>query len=242
MRNLLFVLVLLSGVLFAQGKGPVMDIPETDYDFGDIAIGDEVTHNFVIRNGGDEDLLIKRVKASCGCTAVSPEKKLLKPGESTNIGVVFDTKGRKGKQRKSVYVETNDPKNPKARLAFTANIVTRGQLKHHSKIDGPKIKLSKNQHHFGDVEQGSVLEVVFEVINTGTQDLLIKRVKTNCGCTAALLSEDNIKPGDRAEIKVTFDTKGRRGKNSKTVTIYSNDPDQSKIHYKIFANIIEQEG
>ncbi len=93
------------------------------YNFGDIIQDSVVTTYFVITNEGSALLKIKNVWASCGCTAVMPAKNELKPGESTDLKVTFDSKGKSGKQNKTVYIETNDPKNSTITLALTGNIV-----------------------------------------------------------------------------------------------------------------------
>jgi hypothetical protein len=82
------------------------------YVFDTIATGSNVVYDFVFTNEGRSDLIIRNVKAGCGCTATNPEKTLLKPGESSKIGIVFNTSGRTGHQIKSVTVIANDPKKP----------------------------------------------------------------------------------------------------------------------------------
>ena len=77
-----------------------------------------MTTNFVITNTGKQDLNIRQTKASCGCTASNPEKSNLKPGESSNIKVTFDSTGRKGEQSKVVFVFSNDPINPTQKITI----------------------------------------------------------------------------------------------------------------------------
>ncbi len=113
---------LLSSFLFAQ-SGPKVVMTPAKYDFGNIIQDSVVTFNFSITNEGDIELKITKVSASCGCTAVMPEKDELKPGESTNINISFDSKGKSGKQNKAVFIETNDPQNPKLRFHLTGNIL-----------------------------------------------------------------------------------------------------------------------
>ena len=43
--------------------------PEVQWDFGTINQGDIVKHDFVITNEGENDLILKEVKPTCGCTA-----------------------------------------------------------------------------------------------------------------------------------------------------------------------------
>jgi len=64
----------------------------------------------VITNSGKRDLVIRKVKASCGCTAVQPAKTVISPGESVDIKTVFNSAGKVGNQNKTVTIITNDPK------------------------------------------------------------------------------------------------------------------------------------
>lgn len=50
-------------------------------------------------------------------------KNELKPGESTNIAVTFNSKGRKGPQVKTVNVTTNDPEKQNLTLTIKCNII-----------------------------------------------------------------------------------------------------------------------
>ena len=104
-------------------KEPKAVIRPMAYDFGDIIQDSIVTTNYVITNEGSDTLKITKVSASCGCTAVMPEKNELKPGESTNIKVTFNSKGRSGKQSKIITVETNDPANSVIKLSLTGNVI-----------------------------------------------------------------------------------------------------------------------
>jgi hypothetical protein len=85
------------------------EFSEKTFDFGSVKDGEVVKHAFTVKNIGKSDLILRKVKASCGCTAVQPDKTVLVPGETTNIAAVFDSKGRPGRQNKSITVITNDP-------------------------------------------------------------------------------------------------------------------------------------
>lgn len=105
---------------------PVASFEPTSFDFGDMNQGDKKSHTFQLTNGGKTDLIIRRVRSSCGCTAVAPSKKVISPGETAPIEVTFDSRGKRGRQSKSITVITNDPKNPTATLRISSNIVTAG--------------------------------------------------------------------------------------------------------------------
>jgi len=87
------------------------------------------------------------------------------------------------------------------------------------------------------VLQGKTVEYIFSFENSGTDDLLIKEVTTSCGCTAALVSANVIKPGETGQIKVSYDSQGRAGKVSRTINVVSNDPVEPIIELSIAAMV-----
>ena len=88
-----------------------------EHDFGRVIEGEKVGWYFKYRNEGKGNLIIKRVSASCGCTAPDYDKKPLGPGEDATIKVVYDSNGRSGMEIKTVTVETNgDPSVVKLKL------------------------------------------------------------------------------------------------------------------------------
>ena len=107
-------------------NAPVVSFDEQSYDFGEINQGDEVEHTFTIKNSGERDLIIRRVKTSCGCTAVTPEKQVISENESVPLKVKFNSRGKRGRQNKSITVITNDPKNPTSILRVSSNVKVAG--------------------------------------------------------------------------------------------------------------------
>jgi len=236
-KNHLFVFFLFYSIGFAQLMQPKLVLQQSSFDFGDIEQGEIVSHTFVLTNSGGDLLKITNVQASCGCTAAVPEKSELAPGESTNLPVKFNSTGRMGIQKKTVKIFTNDPQSPEMTITIAGNVVTGEQSG-----SVPTIYFPETQHDFGKVSEGEKVDYTFRFVNKGTSELIIKDVKSSCGCTAALLNSSSIKPGQEGTIKVEFDTKNRSGKNSKTVTVQSNDPiDPTKI-LTIYADIIKKGG
>lgn len=84
------------------------------------------------------------------------------------------------------------------------------------------IEFDTKDYDFGTVKEGDVVEGVFKVANKGKTDLVITDASASCGCTVPEWPKDAIKPGDSAEIKFSFNSKGRTGKQSKTITLQTN--------------------
>jgi len=95
---------------------PRVEFDSQLFDFGTLAANAVVEHEFRITNTGKTDLFIRKVSASCGCTAVQPAKIQIKPGESTTIKAIFNAAGREGNQKKAITVITNDPRRSKSIL------------------------------------------------------------------------------------------------------------------------------
>lgn len=91
-------------------NAPVAEFDNKVFDFGTIKQGDKAEHVFKLTNNGKTDLIIRNVRASCGCTAVKHDN-VIKPGGTTNVSVVFNSRGKRNRQNKSITVITNDPKN-----------------------------------------------------------------------------------------------------------------------------------
>jgi hypothetical protein len=102
---------------------------------------------------------------------------------------------------------------------------------------GPKIKFKEESKDFGKMKQGKVLTHIFVFENEGDETLKINRVKTSCGCTAALLSNKEIAPGGKGEIKLTYNTRGFQGKNTKYIDVESNDPAQPRKRLAVSVEI-----
>jgi len=235
-RNFLFSFFLFSAISLAQLMQPKLVLQQNSFDFGDIKQGETASHTFVLSNNGGDLLKITNVQASCGCTAAAPDKNELAPGESTNLNVTFNSKGRQGNQTKTVKIFTNDPQSPEMTITIRGNVVIPGE----NSSGIPTIYFPETQHDFGKVNEGDKVNYTFSFTNKGSSALTIKDVKTSCGCTAALLSQDNLAPGQEGTLKVELDTKNRSGKMSRTVTVNSNDPKDPAKVLTIYADILKK--
>ena len=88
-------------------KRAKMHFPEKVYDFGFIMQGDTVQHDFYFKNVGNDDLVIKRVEPSCGCTVPIYPKEPIAPGEDGKVSVTFKSAGKLGRQIPTIKVITN---------------------------------------------------------------------------------------------------------------------------------------
>ncbi|MCT4674104.1 MAG: DUF1573 domain-containing protein [Prolixibacteraceae bacterium] len=105
-----------------RAAAPSIRFDKNTFDFKKIKQGEKTEHTFVIKNKGKSNLLIHKIKASCGCTAANPESKIIPAGKSTKLKVVFDSHGKHGRQYKTVTIITNDPNQPTSILKVIGEV------------------------------------------------------------------------------------------------------------------------
>jgi len=93
----------------------------------------------------------------------------------------------------------------------------------------PEILFKEQLYDFGIAGPGETIQHTFTFTNVGEKPLILKKIQTDCGCTAAMASEKTIQSGQTGEIETFFETKKFTGKQTKKVTVHTNDPDRSKI-------------
>ena len=107
-------------------KNPVPGKPwlvweSTTYDFGRKLVSEKVEGEFILRNTGEADLHITKVRAGCGCTATQYDR-VIKPGAVGRISFRIDPKRIHGKSTKNITVETDCPGHPKTILRATGEV------------------------------------------------------------------------------------------------------------------------
>ena len=108
---------------------------------------------------------------------------------------------------------------------------------------GPTTVMSfgETDFDFGSVDEGEVVSHVYKFKNTGNEPLILSDAKGSCGCTVPQWPREPIAPGGEGEIKVEFNSKGKKGKRNQKVTITANtNPPQTFIFLK--GEVIPAEG
>ena len=84
------------------------------------------------------------------------------------------------------------------------------------------LSFSEYEYDFGKVNEGEKVKHEFKFRNTGSGDLVIRSATASCGCTVPGFDAKPIPPGEYGTLDVVFNTKGRYGMQSKTITVKSN--------------------
>lgn len=84
------------------------------------------------------------------------------------------------------------------------------------------IQFNTMEHDFGVITAGEKVAYVFNFTNTGSGSLVINSASTSCGCTVPEFSRKPLPPGQKGTLEVVFDSSGRDGLQTKTITVQSN--------------------
>lgn len=106
--------------------------------------------------------------------------------------------------------------------------------------EAPSIVFENPNHDFGTVYSGEKAEHLFKFENRGKSDLVIKQVRTSCGCTAAASTKENIPPGGSSEIKATFSAGQDPARVKKEITVTTNDPVTPQVKLSMAGNVIKE--
>lgn len=89
----------------------------------------------------------------------------------------------------------------------------------------------------GEAAEGPKVKHSFEFQNTGNEPLIIQSATGSCGCTVPQFPKEPIAPGAKGKIDIEFDTNGRPGSNTKTVTVVANtNPSSTELTFTVKVN------
>jgi len=83
------------------------------------------------------------------------------------------------------------------------------------------------------VKEGEIVEVTFRFKNTGNKPLVVDNVSASCGCTVPEKPEEPVMPGKEGLIKAKFDSHGRIGPNTKTLTVVANTNSEKMLNFSV---------
>ena len=97
----------------------------------------------------------------------------------------------------------------------------------------PTLEFERMDHDFGVVTEGQKVTYTYKFKNTGQAPLIVQNAAPSCGCTVPDWTREPIPVGGTGFVKAEFDTKGKVGPNTKTITVTANTwPKQTTLKFK----------
>jgi hypothetical protein len=220
--------------LQAQQK-PAIKFKEKSWDFGKTKQGTVLTHVFRFENAGDATLIIRNVRTTCGCAAALISSREIQPGKTGEIKVTFNTKGYEGNQTKYLYVDSNDPKDPKAQLAVKAAIDVPPR---------PRIELDSYSIDLGLILESEGIETQATLSNPGERELSVefshKDAEFKIG-RKAVPSPLKIAAGKEVTVNMKITPRRNLGLIREYILLRTNDPMRPNLSLYISGYIVTTE-
>ncbi len=113
-------------------------------------------------------------------------------------------------------------------FSCTGNQNSKATTKKYTKEGLPEFEFQEEIHNFETLKAGEVVIYNFEFTNSGTNNLEIHSIESDCGCLKANIEKKIIEPGQKEYIEVIFNTAGLWGKQFKTIKIVANTKQKTK--------------
>lgn len=102
-----------------------------------------------------------------------------------------------------------------------------------------KIEMPEVNWDYGQIKEGAIVKHEFWIKNTGTAELIISAAIVSCECSTAVLSRERIAPGKTGKLKVTFNSKDKKGFSSNTIKVCSNDPEKPYLRVRFWGTVVK---
>lgn len=93
----------------------------------------------------------------------------------------------------------------------------------------PEFLFEAESHDFGTVAEGTQATYEFKFTNTGKEPLIISNVQASCGCTTPKWTNEPVAPGKTGVITASYNSSGRPGPFTKSITVTSNAKSTPKV-------------
>ncbi|MFP4095839.1 MAG: DUF1573 domain-containing protein [Cyclobacteriaceae bacterium] len=210
-------------------------------NMGKVLTHEPVTKSFDIFNDSEETIIFDASPIAPDYLVVEVTPKELLPGQKGSILLTYDADARKslGFASDRIRLFTNEVEDSIKEFTVMATIeeyfppMTEEEL-----AQAPRISFGKTSYDFGSIKEGQVVTTDFVFTNTGRSELNIRETQANCGCTVSKPGKSTLAPGESSKITVMFNSNGRRGRQQKIVTVFSNDPKAPTQQLSISGRVI----
>jgi len=212
LRNIIIILGLIILPFGLQAQPKLELVGGDTKNWGRVTLKQSpLKFNLVLKNSGNQELKITRLKPTCGCTTAPLKTNELKPGESTTVEVSLSIQGNSGKLHKQIAIETNDPAKPYVNYMLIAEVVL------------PLTVSPTTYLPFSNLQVGVESQAKLKIKNTSEGSITLTEIKTNLPELKVNLKNDLLlKPGQEVELIAKIKP-GKSGNLSARVSIKTNN-------------------
>ncbi len=139
-----------------------------------------------------------------------------------------------GACNKATDTTKTDAKTPATTVSADGNTEKKAGEMTATDGKGAKIEFKETTFDFGKIKEGEKVTHKFAFKNIGTTPLIVSKVNPSCGCTTPDWTKTPVQPNEMGFVEVQFDSQGRPGQATKSVTVVANtDPTENKLDFKV---------
>ncbi|MCE5250498.1 DUF1573 domain-containing protein [bacterium] len=204
-------------------KEPCVKFSQTSHNFSTVNEGEKLSNIFSFTNIGSEPLEVY-ARSTCTCAVAVTSKNRILSGDKGEIKVEFDTNGKKGQVKQTVFVKTNDPNNKYVTLTISADVKQ-------------SIKVVPDRILVEEMTVGEVIEREIQIIDSGNGTLKVMSVDTPEGVRVKNLPEENMST-KTIPMQLIIESGKVLGDFEKKIIIHTNDSKRSIITVPVTGKVI----
>lgn len=205
------------------------------YDWGKVEVKENplkmvtLDANVKLKNVGNQELIIDTVKVGCGCTHPTLEKKNLKPGETTNLGIGLNVALQSGEIFKNLTIFANDEGSKNGRIMYLKANIFR------------PITVTPQSLNFNEVVPGETAHSYTTFKNNDTKPFTISRLLATKGVKLEKTGPFTIAPGDTLHVNASYQAK-EKGYWNAILLVETDSPDYPPFELSAYGNVKDPSG
>ena len=224
----LLCIIFITLSLNIAAVGPDISFEKTTVDFGTVQGGTILKYTFKYKNTGDQPLVITKLQAPCGCTAVQKTAGSVPPGEWGEIQAQINTQGFRNKIEKYIYVDTNVSHMPRITLVVNAVVIYDLDIVPSEFIP------------FYNVKSKQVVTKEVKIVNSTSNPItLSKPVIKGVDSKLFTVSVEELKKGMEYKVKVNFTAPEKSGNYGGEISIGTDNKNKPEINLPLSAYVME---
>jgi hypothetical protein len=210
---------------------PELTVEKSNWRMGNIERNQTRTTTVVLKNTGDEPLVISQIRPSCkSCLGKVADGDRIEPGAESRLDVAYEAVGALGEHTVYVTIHSNDPVHPLTRVRFSVKIVP--------EKDRPALTITPVFVDLGVVAIGDTVTFNVELGNEGDKPLDMHSIIPSSACSTRDDAKDAVAPGAVRSIPVDV-TPRVRGVIRESVGFETNDPERPSVIVQIEGYAVE---
>jgi hypothetical protein len=213
----------------AAGQDPVAAFPDSEFDFGKVARGTLIEHDFVVRNVGPGLLRISRVQATAPLELISPPEEI-GPRAEAALRVRLRTANISGPLQGEILISLNDPALPQCRLSLRGEVYPLIEL---ASATDPAVFGSTVSGFRGEAKRASL-----DIVSHEPEPLRVIKVEHPKDRFDSQL--ETLKEGKHYRLTLTLNPDGLAGKHTENVKVTTSSNNITVFEFGVSTELKER--